>query len=61
MTLRVRANVLLQVWSYDFYDTTLSTKQQSISFADSGTPPMESWVDGYKMMISFTTLFTISL
>ena len=42
MMLRVRANVLLQVWSYDFYDTTLSTKQQFISSADSGTHPMES-------------------
>ena len=25
MTLRVPAKVLLHVWSYDFYDTTLST------------------------------------
>ena len=24
MTLRLRAKVLLHVWSYDFYDTTLS-------------------------------------
>ena len=28
MTLRVRAKVLLQGWSYDFYDTTLSTKKK---------------------------------
>ena len=26
MTLRKRAKVLLHVWSYDFYDTTLSTE-----------------------------------
>ena len=25
MTLRLRVNVLLHVWSYDFYDMTLST------------------------------------
>ena len=28
MTLRLRAKVLLQVWAYDFYDTTLSTEKQ---------------------------------
>ena len=28
MTLRVRAKALLRVWSYDFYDTTLSTELQ---------------------------------
>ena len=28
ITLRVRAKVLLHVWSYDLYDTTLSTEQQ---------------------------------
>ena len=28
MTLRVRAKVLLHVWSYDFYDMTLSTEKQ---------------------------------
>ena len=28
MTLRVRAKVLLHVWSYDFYDMTLSTEEQ---------------------------------
>ena len=28
ITLRVRAKVLLHVWSYDFYDTTLSTEYQ---------------------------------
>ena len=27
MTLRVCAKVLFHVWSYDFYDTTLSTNQ----------------------------------
>ena len=26
MTLRVRCKVLLHVWTYDFYDTTLSTE-----------------------------------
>ena len=26
MTLRLRAKVLLHVWSYDFYDMTLSTE-----------------------------------
>ena len=26
MTLRVRAKVLLHVWSYDFYDRALSTE-----------------------------------
>ena len=26
MTLRIRPKVLLDVWSYDFYDMTLSTK-----------------------------------
>ena len=26
VTLRVHAKVLLLVWSYDFYDTTLSTE-----------------------------------
>ena len=26
MTLRLRAKMLLHVWSYDFYDTTLSTE-----------------------------------
>ena len=28
MTLRIPANVLLHVWSYDFYDMTLSTGKQ---------------------------------
>ena len=28
MTLRERAKELLHVWSYDFYDTTLSTEKQ---------------------------------
>ena len=28
MTLRVRAEVLLHVWSYDFYDTMLFTELQ---------------------------------
>ena len=28
MTLRIRTKVLLHVWSYDFYDTTLSTEKQ---------------------------------
>ena len=28
MTLRVRAEMLLHVWSYDFYDMTLSTEWQ---------------------------------
>ena len=28
MTLRKRAKVLLHVYSYDFYDTTLSTEKQ---------------------------------
>ena len=28
MMLRVRAKVLLHAWSYDFYDTTLSTEKQ---------------------------------
>ena len=28
MTLRIRAKVLLHVWSYDFYDMTLSTEKQ---------------------------------
>ena len=28
MTLRVRAKVLLHVWSYDFYDMTLTTESQ---------------------------------
>ena len=28
MTLRIHAKVLLHVWSYDFYDMTLSTEQQ---------------------------------
>ena len=29
MTLRIPAKVLLHVWSYDFYDMTLSTGKQS--------------------------------
>ena len=28
MTLRILTKVLLQVWSYDFYDMTLSTGKQ---------------------------------
>ena len=28
MTLRIPAKVLLHVWSYDFYDMTLSTGKQ---------------------------------
>ena len=28
MTLRIPAKVLLHVWSYDFYDITLSTGKQ---------------------------------
>ena len=28
MTLRLRAKVLLHVWSYDFYDMTLSIEEQ---------------------------------
>ena len=28
MTLRIPAKVLLHVWSYDFYDLTLSTGKQ---------------------------------
>ena len=28
MTLRIRVKVLLHVWSYDFYDMTLSTEKQ---------------------------------
>ena len=28
MTLRVRTKVLLHVWPYNFYDTTLSTEEQ---------------------------------
>ena len=28
MTLRIPAKVLLHVWSYDFYDMTLSTRKQ---------------------------------
>ena len=28
MTLRIRAKVLLHVWSYDFYHMTLSTEKQ---------------------------------
>ena len=28
MTLRIPANVLIHVWSYDFYDMTLSTGKQ---------------------------------
>ena len=28
MTLRITAKVLLHVWSYDFYDMTLSTGKQ---------------------------------
>ena len=28
MTLRLRAEVLLHVWSYDFYDKTVSTEEQ---------------------------------
>ena len=28
MTLRIPAKVLIHVWSYDFYDTTLSTGKQ---------------------------------
>ena len=32
MTLRLRAKVLLHVWLYDFYDTTLPTEQQRLHF-----------------------------
>ena len=28
MTLRLRAKVLIHVWSYDFYDMALSTEEQ---------------------------------
>ena len=36
MTLRVRAKVLLNVWSYDFYDMTLSTdSNMMLMFPDS--------------------------
>ena len=33
MTLRLCAKVLLHVWSYDFYDMTLSTEEQQRHFA----------------------------
>ena len=32
MTLRLRAKVLLHVWSYDFYDMTLSTDITATSY-----------------------------
>ena len=30
MTLRLRAKVLLHVWSFNFYDTTLSTDNSDV-------------------------------
>ena len=41
MTLRIPAKVLLHVWSYDFYDMTLSTGKQRrnmIRRVTGGTP-----------------------
>ena len=32
MTIPIRAKVLLYVWSYDFYDMTLSTEKTAMSY-----------------------------
>ena len=47
MTLRIPAKVLLHVWSYDFYDMTLSTGKQrrhmikNDNTLDTKKPPMD--------------------
>ena len=46
MTLRIPAKVLLHVWSYDFYDMTLSTgKQRRHMINDSFTRIPENGLD----------------
>ena len=37
MTLRIPAKVLIHVWSYDFYDMTLSTRKQRRHMIKPGT------------------------
>ena len=50
MTLRIPAKVLLHVWSYDFYDMTLSTgKQRRHMISCNGV-----FRYGYESKLSFT-------
>ena len=49
MTLRVRTIVLLHVWPYDFYDTTLSTEKQRPS--PPITTPNKDSGDSYILMV----------
>ena len=55
MTLRIPAKVLLHVWSYDFYDMTLSTGEQRRHMINSGyslePPPLGFDKKKYKKNI----------
>ena len=62
MTLCVRAKVLFHVWSYDFYDTTLSTELQrrhvimffkpsQCSLADRSRAVLQLWFLGVSVCV----------